>query len=229
MLAVALEGESAHPPTEDPSMPSSDSRTDALLGRVAAGDGAAAAELLGRHRDRLKQMVRARIDPRLARRVDPSDVVQDVLLVAARKVGDYAASRPLPFYPWLRQLALRRLIDLERRHIQAARRSVRLEERPHPQLSDASLNLLARRLLSRELGPVSELVQRESRRKLHETFARLEERDREILLLRYLEGLDLSEAAAVLSIAPNAARMRHLRALQRLRELIGSQDSWKGT
>jgi RNA polymerase sigma-70 factor (ECF subfamily) len=208
-------------------MPSADSQTDALLVRISGGDAAATAELLGRHRDRLRQMIRVRIDPRLARRVDPSDVVQDVLLQAARTVEDYAARRPLPFYPWLRQLALRRMTDLERRHIQAARRSVRMEERRNPQLSDASLHLLAGRLLSREKGPASELVARESKRRLHDTFARLDARDREILLLRYLEGLDLSEAAAILGIAPNAARMRHLRALQRLRDLIGLPDSWK--
>ena len=208
-------------------MPSADSHTDALLVRISAGDARATAELLGLHRDRLKQMVKARIDPRLARRVDPSDVVQDVLLQAARTVEDYASRRPLPFYPWLRQLALRRMTDLERRHIQAARRSVRLEEHRNPQLSDVSLHLLARRLLSREKGPVSELVERESRRRLHETFLRLDENDREILLLRYVEGLDLSEAADILGIAANAARMRHLRALQRLRDLIGTPDSRK--
>ena len=64
-------------------------------------------------------MVAVRADPRLAARVDPSDVVQEALMDAAGKLGRYLATKPLPFYPWLRQLALERLVNLHRRHVQA--------------------------------------------------------------------------------------------------------------
>jgi RNA polymerase sigma-70 factor (ECF subfamily) len=50
--------------------------TDYVLNRVAAGDPAAREDLLRRHRARLRRMVAVRADPRLAARVDPSDVVQ---------------------------------------------------------------------------------------------------------------------------------------------------------
>src|SRR6516225_4151532 len=98
-------------------MHSAEPDTDALLAQASLGDAAAGHELLSRHRDRLKRMVAVRLDRRLLARLDPSDVVQEALAEAARRLPDYLRQRPLPFYPWLRQLALERLIDLHRHHV----------------------------------------------------------------------------------------------------------------
>ena len=56
------------------------SETEDLLRRAAGGDEAALAELFGRYRKRLRQMVRLRLDRRLQGRVDPSDVLQEAYL-----------------------------------------------------------------------------------------------------------------------------------------------------
>ena len=45
----------------------------------------------------------------------------------------------------------------------------------------------------------------------------LSERDRDILWLRYFDGLTFPEVAEVLGITENAAAVRHVRALNRLR------------
>src|SRR5438874_11870195 len=99
--------------------------TDALLAQAAAGDADARGRLLGRHRERLARMVACRLDRRLLARIDPSDVVQEVLVEADRKLERYLSDRPLPFYPWLRQLAWEHLVTLHRRHVRAQKRSVR--------------------------------------------------------------------------------------------------------
>ncbi len=65
-------------------MPDRKPNTDELLRRADAGDISAKGELLDRHRGRLRQMVSVRIDPRLAARVDPSDVVQETLAEASK-------------------------------------------------------------------------------------------------------------------------------------------------
>src|SRR3954468_14879787 len=119
-------------------MPSNDPDTDDLLDSAARGDQAAREELLARFRTRLRQMIAVRLDRRLAPRLDPSDVVQEALAEAARRLPDYLRERPLPFYPWLRQLALERLIDLHRHHVRASKRSVQREERSLPPLPDES-------------------------------------------------------------------------------------------
>src|SRR5262245_14077145 len=132
-------------------MAPADPDTTALLDRAEAGDAAARQQLLERHRPRLTHMVAVRLDPRLAARVDPSDVVQEALADAARKLADYLARRPLPFYPWLRRLAWERLLKCHRRHT-TGRRNVAREAAP-TLLSDASDYTLAGRLIDRGPSP----------------------------------------------------------------------------
>ena len=54
-----------------------------LLERTSWGDKQARDRLLERHRARLRTMIAVRLDRRYQARVDPSDVVQDVLKEAA--------------------------------------------------------------------------------------------------------------------------------------------------
>src|SRR5262249_62353015 len=91
------------------------------------GDARPRGRLAERHRGRLRRMVAVRLDRRLAARVDPSDVVQESLAEADRRLDGYLRERPLPFYPWLRQLAWERLTALYRRHVPAQPRSVTRE------------------------------------------------------------------------------------------------------
>src|SRR6516225_12117126 len=118
--------------------------TDQLLEKACQGDDPARQQLLARHRRRLHRMVAAHLDRRLAARVDPSDVVQEALDDAARKLDGYLRQRPLPFYPWLRRLAWERLVKLHRRHLRAHRRSVGREEPGLLALPDESALELAR-------------------------------------------------------------------------------------
>jgi RNA polymerase sigma-70 factor (ECF subfamily) len=195
--------------------------TEELLQRAGAGDTAARQQLLLRHQQRLRQMVAVRIDRRLAARVDPSDLVQEVLMDAHEKLSDYLRKRPLPFYPWLRRLAWERLVRLHRRHLQADRRSVRREEQPP--LPDESAAALAERLGGKGSGLSGQAVRQELRDRLQAALAKLGERDREVLVLRYLEQLSTADIAAVLGISPGAVRVRHTRALTRLHALLGEE------
>ncbi len=110
-----------------------------LLDRIAKGDATAVPLLLRRYRDRLRRMVQYRLDPRVAARIDASDVVQEALLTATGTIRDYAQQRPVAFYPWLRRIAWERMIDLQRQHLDAQRRSVLREAQMPGSFSDASL------------------------------------------------------------------------------------------
>jgi RNA polymerase sigma-70 factor (ECF subfamily) len=180
-------------------------------------------QLLGAHRDRLRQMIAVRMDRRLVPRIDPSDVVQDVLVVATRNLSDYLRTRPLPFYPWLRKLAWERLIELQRQHLVARKRSVAREEFGIPQLPDESAAVLAERLLSQDQSPSDVSIREEMRQRVRHALERLSERDREVLVLRYLEQLSPAEAAAVLGIKEGAVKTRQTRALVRLGELLSEE------
>jgi RNA polymerase sigma-70 factor (ECF subfamily) len=197
-----------------------DPDTTELLNRVRQGDAAARRRLLERHRPRLRRAVARRLDRRLAARVDPSDVVQDALAEADRRLDDYAARRPLPFYPWLRQLADERLVVLYRRHVQARRRSVVREEPLAVPLSHESVLALAAKLIDRGSRPGSRIVREEVRQRVQAALAQLPERDREVLVLRHLEQRPTAEVAERMGVSPGAVRVRLVRALARLRELL---------
>ena len=198
----------------------SDPDTEELLARAAHGDASAVGSLLDRHRRRLKRMVAVRLDDRLAARLDPSDVVQEALLTASGRLDDYLRTRPLPFYPWLRQIALDRLLRLYARHLKARRRSVALESRFDLPLSGRSAILLADCLIARGDSPSRQLDRKELRQQVRSALDALPAGDREVLILRCLEQLRTREVASILGISAGAVRMRQLRALERLRSLL---------
>ena len=186
--------------------------TDVLLERARKGDHAAVDQLLLRNRSRLRRMIKVRLDPRVAARIDPSDVVQETLLEAHRRLDDYLRDEPLPFYPWLRQLAWERLVHLHQRHLAVRKRAVGREVPLAPLLSDDSVALLARRLFSTEHGPQKRVLRAELRARVCAALEQLAEEDRELLVLRYMEQLSIEEIASVQGLGISAVKMRHLRA-----------------
>ena len=91
--------------------------TDSLLTRAAEGDASAVAQLFDRQRPRLRKLIAIRIDTRIAACVDPSDVILEALLDASQTMDQFLQERPLPFYPWLRQITLARFMQIHRFHI----------------------------------------------------------------------------------------------------------------
>jgi RNA polymerase sigma-70 factor (ECF subfamily) len=199
--------------------PTSDD-TDALLRKAQAGDDSARHELLERHRDRLRRMIAVRMDPRLKKRADPSDVVQETLVLASRRLDEYLKDQPIPFYPWLRQLAWDQLVSFHRKHLYASRRSRRREEDVAAAISDESVAELASCLLDAKADPLSRMVRRELQERVRRAIDQLPEKYREILVMRHLEQLSTADTAAVLKIGPSAAKMRHLRAVEQLKKLL---------
>ena len=202
--------------------------TEELLRRADRGDADAREGLLRRHRDRLHKMIAWRLDCRLAPRVDPSDVVQEVLLEASRKMDRYLRERPLPFFPWLRSLAGEHLATLHRRHVRARKRSILREEPGLLDLPDESAAELAARLATSSTSPTQRALKHELRERLRQALGRLSERDREVLVLRNLEQLSVADTAEILGISEGAVKVRHLRALERLRVLLNEQDEEEG-
>ncbi len=208
-------------------MRASDPATEELLQLAQRGDPSAVERLLVRHRDRLRRMVQYRMDERLQSRLDPSDVVQDALVNAARELSRYLTERPLPFYPWLRQLAYDRLIDLQRRHLRAAGRTV-ARETGWP-LSSESVAVFARQLVASDSSPSRQALRRELRDRVRQALHELSADDQELLLLRHLEQLRVAEIAAVLGISEAAVKSRLRRGLERLQNLLGRDfaEGWR--
>jgi RNA polymerase sigma-70 factor, ECF subfamily len=200
--------------------------TQELLDRARTGDAAAVDALLARHREPVRRMIDLRLDPAIVQRVDASDVVQEVLLEASRRLADYLRQPAMPFHLWLRHIAKDHLIDAHRRHHQAQKRGVDREQPIHrPGWADRSSLELAGQLLDHERTPASEAIQQELQRRLHEALGKLDEADREVILMRHFEQLANQEVAAALGLTEAAASMRYLRAVRRLRDLLAPPEA----
>jgi RNA polymerase sigma-70 factor (ECF subfamily) len=200
------------------------------LRRAADGDQAAWAELIAPHRARLRRMVALRLDQRLLGRVDASDVIQEALISAARELPSYVRQPELPLFLWLRGLVGQAIALEHRKHlgVQARdpRREVRIFDGPIPGASSAAL---AAQLLGRDTRPSVAAIRAERKLRIQEALDALDPIDREVLVLRHFEELSSEETARALGLERSAASHRYLRALKRLKGLIGSSpDAGEG-
>jgi RNA polymerase sigma-70 factor, ECF subfamily len=205
------------------------SQTIELLQRAGQGDAAAVNGLLERHRQALRRLVELRMDRGLQRRVDASDIVQEVLIEANRRLPEYLDQRKLPFHLWLRQMARDRIIDAHRRHKVAARRSVDREQPlAVPGVGGQSTMDLAAQLRDRELTPAAAATWHELQRRFQAAIDMLDEQDREVVVMRHYEQLSNQEVAQTLGLSEAAAGMRYVRAVRRLRGLLNEVSASGG-
>jgi len=204
-----------------PMISANSSETDDLLRRLGAGDQQALADLFGRYRDRLRRMVRLRLDRRLLGRVNPSDVLREAYLDVARRAPGYTAAPTMPFYLWLRFLTGKRLLAIHQQHLGAQVRDVGQEVSLYrgalPQANSVSL---AAQLLGRITSPSLTSQRAEIQIRLQEALNSMDPLDREILTLRHFEELSNSETAQVLGIPKSAASNRYIRALKCLKDIL---------
>jgi RNA polymerase sigma-70 factor (ECF subfamily) len=187
-----------------------------LLRRLRDGERDALALLFNYYRPRLRQMVRLRMDTRMAARVDPSDVLQEAYLDAARQVQSYLRRPAVAVYVWLRGLTWERLLNLQRDHLGAQRRAV---DRELPLPAESSVHL-ARQLLAQGPSPSQGLLQDELRQRVQQALAALAPTDHEVILMRHFEGMSNREVAQTLGLSDSGATMRYGRALFRLKEIL---------
>jgi RNA polymerase sigma-70 factor, ECF subfamily len=196
---------------------------DSLSERLRAGDTAAAGELFAACRDRLKKMVRLRLDRRLQGRLDASDVLQEAFLDVQRKTAEFAGKPDMPAYLWLRLITTERLLNLHRHHLGTQMRDAGQEVSLCPGGSPAaSTHSLANLLLGRLTSPTQAAMRAERQLRLQEALNGMDALDREILALRHFEELSNSEAATVLGLSKTAASNRYIRALKRLKEILAA-------
>lgn len=204
--------------TPEPEQPRPDSEdTRGLLDRAAAGDGAAVGELLARHRPAMAAFAALHLDPAVRSRLDASDVVQEAQAELAARLGDYLERRPMPFRLWVRKTTYERLLKARRTH-RADRRDVAREAGG----VDRSSVLLARSLVAAGPTASEDAAAREDAERVARAVGELAGGDREVLLMRHVEGLAYREIGCLLGVEPAAARQRYGRALFRLQKALGA-------
>jgi RNA polymerase sigma-70 factor (ECF subfamily) len=167
-------------------------------------------------------MVALRLDRRLQGRIDPSDVVQEAYLEASVRLLEYVRNPSMPFFLWLRFLTGQKLVTLHRHHLGVQMRAVGQEVAlPLEKAPEASTVALAAGLLGNDTRPSEAAIRAERKTRVQEALNRMDPLDREVLALRHFEQLSRAEIAQVLAISEAAAGKRYIRALERLKLVLG--------
>jgi RNA polymerase sigma-70 factor, ECF subfamily len=193
-------------------------------GANKAGSAAALAESFERHKDRLRRMVRLRLDRRLQGRIDPADMVQEAYAEMCRRVAELP-SQPPPesSFLWMRKITGERLQAIHQEFfgatVDVAGQDVSLYRGALPEANSVSL---AAQLLGRLTPAAQEAERAEKQLRLQEALNGMNPLDREILALRHFEELSNQEAAEVLEMTPAESSRLFIHALKRLKDIVSS-------
>lgn len=198
-------------------MPDDENRLERLMQLSREGDRDAFAELCELRRKHLSAEVHRKMDPRLLARVDASDVIQEVFLDAHQRLAEMKAV-DIPLIAWLRFLCNQKLVDLQRKHIGAQKRSVQREVRRRA--IDFTLDSIAEFLVGDLTSPSNQVHRQDLAERVRHLLSELSPLDREIIVLRHFEEMTNREVADSLGLSCNAASNRYVRALRRFRAVL---------
>jgi len=193
------------------------SELESLMRLSQQGDRDAFSRLCELRREQLVREVSRKMDRRLRPRVDASDVIQEVFLDANRRLSEMITN-DTPIIAWLRFLCNQKLVDLQRRHIGAQKRSVQRERMPARNSFD--LDSLANFLVDDITSPSGKARRNERASRVRDMLRELSPLDREILVLRHFHSMTNAEVAESLGLGINAASNRYIRALKRFKKVL---------
>jgi RNA polymerase sigma-70 factor (ECF subfamily) len=169
-------------------------------------------------RDYLLLLARVQLGPGSQHKIEASDVVQQTLLEAHRKRGQFRGSREAEMAGWLRQLLAYNLADAARAAGRAKRDLAR--ERSLEAALEASSARLGAILAADQSTPSEAAGRHEDAVLLASALARLPEHQRRALVLRHCQGCSLDQISRELGRTPAAVAGLLKRGLHQLRDLL---------
>jgi RNA polymerase sigma-70 factor (ECF subfamily) len=193
-----------------------------LLAQARLGDPEARGLLLELYRNYLTLLSRVQIGRRLQGKFDAADAVQETFLRAHDRFGQFRGTSEGEFLQWLRQILASRLAELIRRYSGTRGRDVRLERALTVEL-DQSSRLLNRALVAPGSSPSHQAARRELAVVLADALARLPRHYREVIILHNLEDCNFPDVARQMGRTLDSVKNLWVRALARLRRLVGGE------
>jgi RNA polymerase sigma-70 factor (ECF subfamily) len=176
---------------------------------------------LERYRDYLYLLSRVGLDARLRAFTDSSDIVQQTLLRAHERIGQFRGAGEAEFLAWLRAILARHLTDLARRAGQ-----VHWEKRRSLEAAlDQSSARLASWLADEQPSPGEQVQRGEELRRLAEALARLPEDQRTAVELHHLEGYSVPEVGRRMGRSTGSVAGLLHRGLKALRVHVSESES----
>jgi RNA polymerase sigma-70 factor (ECF subfamily) len=183
---------------------------------------AISAQSLDRYRNYLRLVARAEIAPRIRRRVEPSDIVQETLFEAFQKREQFRGQSEGELAQWLRQMLHNNVLDATR----AVRRQKRDVARERLFGSDVydSTSRLAQWLAADQSSPSQHVVKIEHVLQVADAVARLPPDQQDAVVLHHLQGKSLAELATILDRSQTAVAGLLYRGLKHLRGLLSGSE-----
>lgn len=196
------------------------SRTLNLVNEAKAGDKAALNELLDRYADRVRQIVRIQLGPRLRASADSADLMQETLLEACRSLDDFEPrSGESKFVYWLAKIAHRRVLK-QAAWQTAQKRDVR-RNTPIAEVAGGPGDSMEFDIQDPNCSPRTVVLENEERDAVVDCVSELPEHYRNVITMRHYVGSDWEQVArATGHPSANAARMTYMRARMALGELL---------
>ncbi len=173
---------------------------------------------LERYREYLRVLARLHLDAQLRRKLDSSDLVQQTLLQAHEKIGQFRGQSEAELKGWLRKILTNTLINAIET-FGRRKRNVDLERSLEAALANTSLRLEVW-LAAEQPSPSDEAMQQEQLGRLANALALLPEDQRTALELKYLAGATVAAIGEQMGRSKPAVTGLLRRGLQRLRELL---------
>jgi len=161
------------------------------------------AELVGRHQDRIYSS----ISRFCGNAEDASDITQRAFINAFRKIGEF--KNDAAFSTWIYRIAFNQAISFRRENKRAA---VSIYSKDDELLAEPS----------EDRNPTENLESQETQKKVQQALDLLEDADRQIILLKDLQGASYDEIADVLQIPKGTVRSRLHRARLELKAKLKS-------
>lgn len=200
---------------------------ESLLTLVTNGDVAALGILFQRYEPKLKKLVAKQLDPRLMRRIDVSDVIQEVHIELSKRIDEFTKERAVTLYHWMCFITKQKVAELARHHMLAQIRDVRREVPLQKSISGNSSLVLANHLISQVSSPSSVITKAEVVKLVNQAIDNLEPDGRDAIVMRHVDQLKTEQAAELLGISQATFRQRYFRALRQLRKILQDFDlSW---
>ncbi len=194
----------------------------AIIGR-ARNDPDVLGELLEYYRPFLLLMARRYINPKLARRCDVADAIQQTFVEAHRSFHQFDGSGEPEFSGWITRIHENILRDLFRRHVLAERRTVDKEDSVGG--ADGSVAFFWKEAAANDSTPSKRLIKGEKALRLAQLLQGLPEGQCEAIRLRFMEEYPVKQIAEAIDRSVPATAGLIKRGLKNLREKMNA-DSW---
>jgi RNA polymerase sigma-70 factor (ECF subfamily) len=170
-----------------------------LVEKAAAGDFEAFGELYNIYLDRIYRYVFYQVKDKMT----AEDLIEEIFVKAWKAIGSYRG-KGQAFSPWLYRIAHNYLVDYFRKS--QKHRSLEIE------IAAAAASL------------EQESERKAARQELMEAVSYLRDNQRQVIILKFIEGLDNHEIAQIMGKSQGAIRILQMRALATLRKRLSSEE-----